>query len=62
MRAALVLALALALALVWSPAGLLFAVWTAANLVPRARSHHTWYKENFPDYPANRKAIAPFLF
>lgn len=39
----------------------LFAFWTAANLLPRALSHHKWYKEHFPDYPADRKAIFPFL-
>jgi 3-oxo-5-alpha-steroid 4-dehydrogenase 1 len=48
--------------LTWSPAGLCFVIWSAANLVPRARSHHRWYKERFPDYPARRKAIIPFLF
>ncbi len=46
----------------WSPAGLLFALWTAANLVPRARSHHRWYREQFPDYPRDRTAIIPFLY
>jgi len=48
--------------LTWSYAGLSFAVWTAANLVPRARSHHKWYITQFADYPKNRKAILPFLF
>lgn len=46
----------------WSPAGLAFALATAANLVPRARSHHRWYRETFPDYPPGRKAIIPYLF
>jgi len=46
----------------WSAAGLFFLVWTAANLVPRARKHHTWYRETFPLYPKERKAIIPFLF
>jgi protein-S-isoprenylcysteine O-methyltransferase Ste14 len=46
----------------WSWPGLVFAVWTAANLVPRARSHHRWYKEQFPDYPHNRKILIPFLW
>lgn len=48
--------------LTWSPAGLLFALWTAANLMPRARAHHRWYKERFPEYPAGRRAMIPFLF
>mgnify|MGYP005725630607 CR=1 FL=1 len=46
----------------WSLAGLSFAVWTAANLIPRAWAHHKWYQEKFPDYPRNRKAILPGLF
>jgi hypothetical protein len=37
-------------------------VWTMANLVPRARAHHRWYRERFPDYPARRKALVPGLF
>jgi len=41
------------------PAGLAFAVWTIANLAPRARSNHKWYRETFPDYPENRKALLP---
>jgi len=48
--------------LTWSLPGLAFAVWTACNLMPRAKSHHNWYHSNFPDYPKNRKAIIPFLF
>ncbi len=47
--------------LTWSLPGLTFALWTAANLVPRARAHHEWYRRTFPDYPANRKAIIPYL-
>jgi protein-S-isoprenylcysteine O-methyltransferase Ste14 len=43
----------------WSPAGLCFAVWTAANLAPRALSHHKWYMKNFDDYPKDRKALIP---
>jgi len=46
----------------WSPAGLVFALWTAANLVPRARSHHRWYRDTFPEYPRDRTAIIPFLY
>jgi hypothetical protein len=47
--------------LTWSLAGLTFAVWTAANLVPRAVAHHRWYQNNFPDYPQKRKAIIPYI-
>ena len=45
----------------WSPAALAFAVWTIVNLVPRALDHHRWYREKFPDYPAERKAVIPFI-
>lgn len=38
-----------------------FFIWTAANLIPRALSHHDWYKKRFSEYPAERKAIVPFL-
>jgi protein-S-isoprenylcysteine O-methyltransferase Ste14 len=43
----------------WSLPGLAFAVWTIANLVPRARANHAWYRNTFPDYPAERKALVP---
>jgi 3-oxo-5-alpha-steroid 4-dehydrogenase 1 len=46
----------------WSLAGLAFAAWTAANLVPRARANHRWYHEQFPDYPVERKALIPGLW
>jgi len=46
----------------WSLPGLAFALWTAANLVPRARSHHDWYRQQFPDYPPQRKALVPHLW
>ena len=38
-----------------------FFIWSAANLIPRAISHHKWYKAKFPDYPAERKAVIPSL-
>jgi 3-oxo-5-alpha-steroid 4-dehydrogenase 1 len=47
--------------LTWTWAGLCFAVWTAANLVPRALANHRWYREKFPEYPRHRKAVFPFL-
>ncbi len=40
-------------------AGWTFAVWTAANLVPRAVIHHRWYQQRFDDYPKDRRAIFP---
>jgi protein-S-isoprenylcysteine O-methyltransferase Ste14 len=48
--------------LTWSPAGLVFFLWTAANLVPRARSHHQWYRQHFTDYPRERRAVIPWLY
>jgi protein-S-isoprenylcysteine O-methyltransferase Ste14 len=45
----------------WSWPGLAFAVFTLANLAPRALSTHRWYRETFPDYPAERKALIPFV-
>ena len=46
----------------WSLPGLAFAVWTVANLAPRARAHQRWYREYFPDYPEKRKALVPLLW
>jgi hypothetical protein len=48
--------------LTWSVPGVIFFVWTFANLVPRAIAHHKWYKEKFPEYPQQRKAVFPFLW
>ena len=45
----------------WNIAGASFAIWTITNLTPRAIDHHKWYKEKFPDYPSERKAIIPFI-
>jgi protein-S-isoprenylcysteine O-methyltransferase Ste14 len=45
----------------WSLAGVAFALWTTANLLPRALTNHAWYRETFPDYPRERKALFPFL-
>jgi len=46
----------------WSLTGLAFAVWTFANLAPRARAHHKWYHQNFKEYPTERKALLPGLW
>ncbi len=48
-------------ALTWSLAGASFAVWTIANLLPRALSNHRWYQEQFEDYPEKRRAVLPYL-
>ena len=41
----------------WNLPALSFAVWTAANLIPRALSHHDWYKRTFTEYPPSRRAV-----
>jgi 3-oxo-5-alpha-steroid 4-dehydrogenase 1 len=46
----------------WSWAGLAFAFWTVANLMPRARANHAWYQKTFPDYPPDRKALLPRIW
>ena len=43
----------------WSLPGLAFAMWTAANLIPRALWRHRWYRRTFPDYPPSRRAVIP---
>lgn len=48
--------------LTWSFAGASFAAWTIANLAPRARANHRWYRANFPDYPPERKALVPLIW
>lgn len=45
----------------WSLAGVAFALYTAANLAPRAFAHHAWYRAQFPDYPRQRRALIPFV-
>ena len=45
----------------WSLAGLSFAVFTIANLLPRGIRHHQWYREHFADYPEERRAVVPYL-
>jgi protein-S-isoprenylcysteine O-methyltransferase Ste14 len=46
----------------WSLAGLAFALFTICNLLPRAISNHRWYRQQFPDYPVDRKILLPRLF
>jgi 3-oxo-5-alpha-steroid 4-dehydrogenase 1 len=47
---------------VWNLPGLSFAIWTIANLAPRARAHHAWYRKNFSEYPSDRKALIPGIW
>jgi 3-oxo-5-alpha-steroid 4-dehydrogenase 1 len=49
--------------LTWSEAGFVFALWTFANLAPRANRHHRWYMENFGGaYPRDRWRMIPFVY
>jgi hypothetical protein len=48
--------------LTWTWAGAVFALWTVANLLPRALALHRWYRAQFAAYPAGRKALVPFVF
>ena len=50
--------------LTWSPAGLLFAVWTFANLAPRAKSLTEKYVQEFGNEytKLNKKHIIPFIW
>ena len=43
----------------WSWGGAAFAVYTFANLAPRAIANHRWYHETFADYPRQRRALIP---
>jgi 3-oxo-5-alpha-steroid 4-dehydrogenase 1 len=45
--------------LTWSVSGVLFLIWTIGNLFTRALAKHRWYRENFDNYPKERKAIIP---
>lgn len=42
--------------------GAAFAVFTWANLFPRAVTTHGWYHKKFDTYPKKRKAFFPFLY
>jgi protein-S-isoprenylcysteine O-methyltransferase Ste14 len=46
----------------WSLAGLSFALFTFANLAPRAHANHRWYRETFDDYPRERRAFIPYFW
>jgi hypothetical protein len=45
----------------WCLPAISFALWTLANLIPRALDHHRWYNNYFKEYPKERKAVFPFL-
>jgi 3-oxo-5-alpha-steroid 4-dehydrogenase 1 len=46
----------------WSMPGAAFFVWVLANLVPRARAHHRWYRQRFSKYPKERRALLPGIW
>ncbi|MCM1515670.1 MAG: DUF1295 domain-containing protein [Paraprevotella sp.] len=50
--------------LTWSPAGVLFAVWTFANLGPRAKSLTAKYEEEFGEEyrKLDKKHLIPFIW
>lgn len=50
--------------LTWSPAGVLFAIWTFANLAPRAKALTAKYEEEFGEEyrELNRKHLIPFIW
>jgi len=45
----------------WSLGATFILLITIANLVPRALQTHRWYREKFPDYPRERRALIPFI-
>ncbi len=50
--------------LTWSWAGVVFVVWTFANLAPRAAKIHERYKRDFPGEMKGRKVkrIIPYVY
>lgn len=50
--------------LTWSWTGVVFVVWTFANLAPRAAKIHERYKRDFPEEMknSNAKRIIPFIY
>ncbi len=45
----------------WGLPGVMIFLISAGNLVPRAFGTHRWYREKFPDYPSDRKALIPYV-
>ena len=45
--------------LTWSLPGLAFALWTIANLLPRALWRRNWYRRTFDDFPKHKAALIP---
>ncbi|WP_420429137.1 3-oxo-5-alpha-steroid 4-dehydrogenase [Algiphilus sp.] len=47
--------------LTWGLPGVMILLISASNLVPRALATHRWYREQFPDYPRERRALIPYV-
>jgi len=47
--------------LTWGLPGVMIFLISASNLVPRAFATHKWYREKYPDYPPERKALIPYV-
>ena len=47
--------------LTWSPSGVVFVIWTFANLFPRAVSIYNLYIKEFGDIVKTKKIIIPFI-
>ena len=45
--------------LTWCLPALAFALWSIANLIPRALWRRSWYRANFPSFPHDRAALIP---
>ena len=46
----------------WSIVGLVFSLWIALPLIAQASNAHRWYRTHFgEEYPAERRAIVPYL-
>jgi 3-oxo-5-alpha-steroid 4-dehydrogenase 1 len=43
-------------------ASVAFAVYTFANLGPRAQAYQRWYHDKFDNYPKHRKAMIPYIY
>ena len=50
--------------LTWSISGVVFAIWTGANLIPRAKSLYEKYCDEFGEEftKLNRKRVIPFIY
>ncbi|KAK0069708.1 steroid 5-alpha-reductase DET2-like isoform X1 [Biomphalaria pfeifferi] len=46
----------------WSLAGFVWTCFSCATFFARSRHNHQWYKDQFQDYPQNRKVLIPFLY